>query len=102
MLIERAIAACVLAIAGTSIILPERQAGAIELGGGASMGVIVVGTMPRLAITPHATVGWRMESGLLVAVSEVFSILPAGDAHGLLRGVVGTILAGPVLRWRST
>jgi hypothetical protein len=99
MQVRRAMAACVLAITGMWVMLPERHAGAIELSGGVSVGGIVAGTMPRLAVMPHATLGWRMESGLLVAAHEVFSILPAGDAHGV--GVYSQTSADIGYAWDS-
>lgn len=99
MQVRGATAACVLAIAGILVISLERHAGATEVSGGLSLGGIVVGTMPRLAVTPHATLSFRMESGLLVAVHEMFSILPAGDAHGV--GVYSQTSADLGYAWDS-
>jgi hypothetical protein len=63
--------------------LPAREAGAIELSGGVSVGGLMAGLKPRLAVTLHAGLGWRMESGLLFAAREMFNILPAVDVHGV-------------------
>jgi hypothetical protein len=89
----------VLAIAGTLVLLPEGQACATELSGGVSVGGVLVGAMPRLAVTPHAALGQRMESGLLFAAHEVFSILPASDAHGV--GVYSQTSADIGYAWDS-
>lgn len=80
---RRALAACILLVATTLVMLPGGEAGAFELSGGVNIGGIVIGPAPRLAVSPHAALGWRTESGLLVAAHEMFSILPASDAHGV-------------------
>jgi hypothetical protein len=45
-------------------------AGAYELSGGVSMGGILAGTVPHLAVSPHAGLSWRMESGFLFEVHD--------------------------------
>jgi hypothetical protein len=57
-------------------------ADAFELSGGVSLGGILAGARPRLAVTPHVGISWRMESGLLFAAHEMLSILPATDPNG--------------------
>jgi hypothetical protein len=71
------------AIAGTLAMLPEAHAGGFDLSGGVSVGGIVFGPVPRLAVTPHVALGRRSEGGVLVAVREMCSIVPATDEHGV-------------------
>lgn len=63
------------------VALPS-PAEAFELSGGVSLGGILAGTEPRLAVSPHAGISWRMESGFLVAAHDLFSILPATNRDG--------------------
>jgi hypothetical protein len=51
-------------------------AAAFELNGGVGLGGMLAGTAPRLAVSPHAGIAWHMESGLLFAVQELFSVMP--------------------------
>jgi hypothetical protein len=63
--------------------MPAR-AGDWELSGGVSMGGIMVGVRPRLAVSPHATLAWQASGGgFLLAVNEMVSIVPATDPLGL-------------------
>lgn len=64
--------ACVLLVA-------PRPAEALEVTGGVTVGGILAGSKPFLAVTPQAGITWRMENGFLVAVHDMFSILPAND-----------------------
>jgi len=98
MQVRRVIAACVLTSATTFVMLPE-EAGAFELSGGVSVGGMVVGSSPRLAVSPHAALGWRTESGLMLAADEVASILPAADPHGV--GLYSTTSAHVGYAWDS-
>lgn len=59
------------------------MAGAYELNGGVSLGGFIVGTTPRLAVSPHAGVLWRMEHGLLFAFHDIVSILPPISKSGV-------------------
>lgn len=59
------------------------QARAFEVGGGVSLGGVLAGSKPRLAVTPNAGILWRMESGFLWAARETLSILPATDVGGV-------------------
>jgi len=56
---------------------------ALELRGGVSLGVMLAGTQPRLAVSPHAGISWRTESGFLFAIHDSFSILPATNKDGV-------------------
>lgn len=56
---------------------------ALELSGGVSFGALVVGTDPRLAVSPHAGISWRTESGFLFAAHDAVSIVPATNALGV-------------------
>jgi len=61
----------------------SRPAQAFEISGGVGVGGLLVGTDPRLAVSPHVGIAWRMESGLLLAAQDVFSIVPATDPGGV-------------------
>jgi hypothetical protein len=65
-----------------SIAATTEPAQAVEVNGGVSMGGVVAGIKPRLAVTPHAGVGWRADMGLFLGAHEMFGILPATDPHG--------------------
>ncbi len=65
------------------LVVVPMPAGAYELSGGVSMGGILAGTVPRLAVSPHAGLSWRMESGFLFAVHDLFSILLAINKDGV-------------------
>lgn len=65
------------------VLVVPAPAGAFELSGGVSLGGIMAGTEPRLAVSPHAAVAWRMESGLLFAVHDTLNILPATTRDGV-------------------
>lgn len=64
-------------------IVAPSQAAAFDLSGGVNAGAVLIGTRPRFALSPHAGVSWRAESGFLFALQDVMSILPAIDAHGV-------------------
>jgi hypothetical protein len=57
-------------------------AAAFEVNGGVSMGGILAGTAPHLAVSPHAGLVWRTEGGFLIAVQDLFSILPPINKDG--------------------
>src|SRR5207237_975981 len=46
-------------------------------------GGILVGMDPRLAVSPHGGISWRVENGFLLALHDVFSIVPATDRNGV-------------------
>lgn len=58
------------------------QARAFDLGVGVNGGVILIGTRPRFAVSPHVDIAWRTDAGFLLALRDVLSILPATDIHG--------------------
>ena len=58
------------------LVVVPTPAGAFELSGGVSLGGILAGTAPRLAVSPHAGIAWHIDGGLLFAVQELFSVLP--------------------------
>ena len=58
-------------------------AGAVEVTGGLSVGVFQAGTIPRVAVTPHAGISWRKESGFLFAVNDLFNILTPINKAGI-------------------
>jgi hypothetical protein len=65
------------------LLVVPMPAGAFELSAGASLGRIVVGTVPHLAVGPHASISWRKESGFLFAVHDMCSILPPINNAGV-------------------
>lgn len=65
------------------ILASTMRAEAFEVSGGVSLGGVLAGSKPRFAVSPHAGITWRMESGFLIAVHEMLSILPAADEHGI-------------------
>ncbi len=65
------------------VVLVPRSARALELNGGVSLGGFLAGNVPRLAVSPHAGLSWRMESGLLFAVHDLFSVLPMSNRGGI-------------------
>jgi hypothetical protein len=58
------------------IMVLARPAGALEISGGVSIGVIQAGTVPHLAVGPRALLSWRGKSGLLFSVHDLCGILP--------------------------
>lgn len=63
------------------VVIPM-PARAFELSGGVNLGVMLAGTIPRIAVTPNAGISWRTESGVLFAAHDHFSILPATSGAG--------------------
>lgn len=59
------------------------SASALDLSGGVSVGGMLAGVEPRLAVTPHVAVSWRADSGFLFVVRDMFSVLPAVNRHGV-------------------
>jgi hypothetical protein len=51
-------------------------ASALEISSGISLGGILAGRAPRLAVTPQGGIAWTTTSGFLFAVHEMISILP--------------------------
>jgi len=59
------------------------SAEALEVSGGVSLGGILAGISPRLAVSPHANVSWRAENGWGFAAHDILSILPATSRDGV-------------------
>lgn len=58
-------------------------AAAVEVAGGLSVGAFQAGTIPHLAITPHAGISWRKDNGLLFAVNDLLNILTPINKAGM-------------------
>jgi hypothetical protein len=65
------------------LVFLARPAGAVEIRGGVSVGGFQAGTASRLAVSPHAGLSWRRESGLLFAAHDLFSVLPVARRGGV-------------------
>jgi hypothetical protein len=64
----------VLALLGAST--PAR---AFEVSAGISVGGILAGTVPHLALSPHVGLSWRTESGVLLGIHDLLGVIfPAG------------------------
>jgi hypothetical protein len=59
--------------------MPPMPARAFDLSGGLSFGGFQAGTLPRLAISPHAGVAWTRKGNYLFTIHDVCSILPPND-----------------------
>jgi hypothetical protein len=57
-------------------------AAAFELTGGVSVGGVLAGIQPRLAVSPHIGFVWHARSGFLLVARDMCSIVPAVDRHG--------------------
>lgn len=56
---------------------------AFEVSGGVGVGGVLLGSRPRLAVTPNVGITWRIEGGLHLAIHQMFSILMAANEHGV-------------------
>ncbi len=79
-MIQRSRVLGVLGVCGLAAV--PTTAKALEVNFGGSVGAIQVATEPRLAVSPFVGLLWHTEGGLLLAVHNMFSILP-GDHIGL-------------------
>ena len=70
-------------VCACALLAAPGMAHALEINGGVSLGGILSGITPRLAVSPHASVAWRTGSGWLFAAHEVLSILPATNSDGV-------------------
>lgn len=68
--------ACVLALA-------PRSAAAVEISGGVSVGGMLVGISPRLAVSPNAGLSWDIGGSFQLGVHDLFHLLPATDKSGV-------------------
>lgn len=57
------------------VVVP-RPAGALELSGGVNLGGFLVGTVPRLAVSPNAGLSWPIYCGFNVTVHDALNMLP--------------------------
>ena len=72
-----------MALWALALIVVPMPARAFELSGGVSLGGILVGTIPRLAVSPHAGISWKTEGGMEFVVRDAVSILPAVNRDGI-------------------
>ena len=49
---------------------------ASELSSGVSLGGVQAGTVPRLAVSPNVGIIWHMNGGAVLALHDLFSVLP--------------------------
>lgn len=56
---------------------------AYEVNGGVSLGVLLAGSVPHLAVSPHVGAALRTQGGLLFGVGNFLSILPATNDDGV-------------------
>jgi hypothetical protein len=66
-----------------AVVVVPMPAGAFEQSGGVSLGAFQAGTVPRLAVSPHAGIAWPIKSDFLFAVHDLCSILPPIDNNGI-------------------
>jgi hypothetical protein len=66
-----------------AVMLVSKSAQALEMSGGVGVGGILIGTDPRIAVTPHAGISWRFESGFALSADNLLNILPAVDSLGV-------------------
>lgn len=64
------------------LVVVLKPARAFEVSGGVSLGGILAGTVPHLAVSPHVGLAWRIQSGVLFTVHELCSILPPINKAG--------------------
>jgi hypothetical protein len=75
------------------------KAGAFELTGGVSVGAFQAGAIPRFAVTPHAGISWRRESGFLFVINDLFSFLAPINKAGI--GVYNKISVTIGYAWKD-
>ena len=71
------------ALCAALLLVIALPANAYELGGGVSLGGLLVGTLPRFAVSPHVALSRRSERGFLFAVDDLCSILPSTGKLGV-------------------
>ena len=72
---------------GTGVVLPpfvfvSARVEAYELSAGVSLGWLQAGTVPRLAVGPHAGISWPIQRDILFTVHDMCTILPPTQADG--------------------
>jgi hypothetical protein len=66
------------------VLMAPMPASAFDLSGGVSLGGFQVGgTLPRLAVTPHAGISWHRESGMLFVAHDLLSIFTPVNKAGI-------------------
>ena len=59
------------------------RAEALELSGGVGVGGVLIGTVPHLGVSPHASASWRRDNGFMFSAHDMCSILiPARGEAG--------------------
>ncbi|WP_232379768.1 hypothetical protein [Polyangium fumosum] len=81
------------------LLIVATSAEAYELAGGVSLGGMLVGTLPRFAVSPHAALSWRRESGFSFGVDDLCSILPGTGRLGV--GVYNQMSAAFGYAWKD-
>lgn len=79
----RGSARCFGAALGGMVFCVPVAALATEVQLGVSVGGMIAGTVPHLAVSPHGGVGWRFGESFRLGLRDMLSILPAVDPHGV-------------------
>lgn len=87
------------ALFGGALLCVPASACAVEGDVGVSVGGIVAGSTPRLAISPHAGIAWPLGEYFRLGIRNFLSILPGIDPHGI--GVYNHLSATGGLVWRA-
>jgi len=66
-----------------ALLVPTQVWALDQLSGGVSLGGFQVGTVPRLAVSPHIAASWHTKSDFVVALNDQCSFLPPTDAVGI-------------------
>ena len=64
------------------LVVPARV-DAYELSAGVSLGWLQAGTVPRLAVGPHAGIAWPIQRDILFTMHDLCTILPPTQGDGL-------------------
>lgn len=64
------------------LVIAPMPAHAAELSTGVSLGGVQAGTTPRLAVSPNVGIMWRMDGGFILALHDLFNILPPISKSG--------------------
>jgi hypothetical protein len=65
------------------LVVPVVPAQALEGNGGVSVGGILAGSRPHLAVSPHGAIGLRSEGGFAFALEDTLGILLATNKDGV-------------------
>ncbi|WP_437974412.1 hypothetical protein WMF11_38890 [Sorangium sp. So ce295] len=65
------------------LVVVPTQGEASELSAGVSLGWLQAGTIPRLAVGPHAGISWPIQRDILFTVHDLCTILPPIQEDGL-------------------